>query len=351
VLHLLASPWWSGPAENVALLALAQAEAGCEVSVAVDRRRTHAPAEEPAVPRLEALGLLEGAAGLALSVKSPPWEVLQDAWRLRGARGVDVVHAHFSHDHLLARLGRPRDARGRPAVLVRSLHAPRSLRRLLPHADAYTVPSEELRARLPGRRVAVLPPLVDPRFTPAPDRAGLRRALGLPPGASPLVGMVSTFQPSRRHALGVAAFAQLRAARPAAHLVLVGDGALLPQVRAQVEALGLGAAVTFAGYQGAGAFVPWLQALDEVWVLGLGNDWSGRAAAQARACGVRVVAVREGALPQLADALVEARVEAPTPEAVLAASLSGGRGAAAHPGNAEVARGVLALYREAGARG
>ena len=61
----------------------------------------------------------------------------------------------------------------------------------------------------------------------------------------------------------------------------------------------------FAGYQEGPAFVRWLQALDEVWILGLGNDWSGRAAAQARACGVRVVAVREGALERLADAVVE----------------------------------------------
>ncbi|MET0401953.1 MAG: glycosyltransferase [Cystobacter sp.] len=334
ILHLLASPYWSGPAENVALLALAQRTAGHEVGVAVDRRRTKATSEELAVPRLEAWGLLDEE-GLELSVKSPPWRVVGDAWRLRG-RSVDVVHAHFTHDHMVARWGRPRGA-----VVIRSVHAPRSLRASLPDADAYTVPASSLITRLVGRRVQVLPPLVDGMFRPAEDREGLRRELGLT--GSPLVGMVSTFQESRRHALGVEAFARLRRSREGARLVLVGDGGLMEPVRERVRVLGLEGAVTFAGYQQGESFARWLKALDEVWVLGLGNDWSARAAAQARACGVRVVAVEEGNLPSLADA----RVEALSPEAVVAASESGERALVAHPGNGRIAADVLGLYERA----
>ncbi|MGZ3459652.1 MAG: glycosyltransferase [Archangium sp.] len=334
ILHLLASPFWSGPAENVALLALAQREAGHEVTVAVDRRRTEIPAEEPSVPRLKALGLLDEG-GLELSVKSPPWAVWRDTRRLK-ARSVDVVHAHFTHDHLVARWGRPRGA-----VLIRSVHAPRSLRSSLPDADAYTVPSSSMITRLVGRRVRVLPPLVDPMFRPTEDREALRRELGLT--GSPLFGMVSTFQPSRRHSLGVEAFAKLRQGHTGARLVLVGDGEQVELVRQQVRGLGLEEAVTFAGYQKGEAFVRWLRALDEVWVLGLGNDWSARVAAQARACGVRVVAVEEGNLPSLADALVEEL----TPEAVVAASESGARALVAHPSNARIAADVLALYEQA----
>ncbi|WP_224370900.1 glycosyltransferase [Hyalangium versicolor] len=334
ILHLLASPFWSGPAENVALLALAQRQAGHEVAVAVDRRRRKVAAEEPAVPRFEALGLLD-AGGLELSVKSLPWAVLQDM-RLLRRRSVDVVHAHFTHDHLIARWARPREA-----VLIRSVHAPRSLRSSLPRADAYTVPAATDVSRLEGRRVQVLPPLVDSRFRPAEDREALRAKLGLT--GAPVIGMVSTFQASRRHALGVTAFAELRRTRPEARLVLVGDGALLEQVRQQVHEHRLEEWVTFAGYQQGDAFVRWLQALDEVWILGLGNDWSGRAAAQARACGVRVVAVEEGALPSLSDV----RVEQPSPEAVVAASLSQGRARVEHPSNQRIAEDVLALYEQA----
>ncbi|WP_164019480.1 glycosyltransferase [Pyxidicoccus trucidator] len=336
ILHLLASPFFSGPAENVALLALAQREAGHEVMVAVDRRRTDVPAEEPAVPRFRELGLLDEG-GLELSVKSPPWGMWSDLRHLK-KREVEVVHSHFSHDHLLARWGRPRGA-----VLVRSLHAPRSLRASLPAADAYTVPASVLLPRLleKGRTAQVLPALVDARFHPAEDRQALRRELGLT--GAPLLGMVSTFQPSRRHTVGVEAFALYRKQRPEARLVLVGDGALLEATRRQVSELGLTGAVTFAGYQQGDAFVRWLQALDEVWLLGLGNDWSARAAAQARACEVRVVAVDEGALPDLADA----RVATPTPEAVVSSALSGQRAPVAHPTNARIADEVLALYARA----
>lgn len=336
ILHLLASPFWSGPAENVALLARAQRDLGHEVTVAVDRKRVDIPAEEPAVPRFQSLGLLDDG-GLELSVKSPPWVMWSDLRKLR-ARKVDVVHAHFSHDHLLARWGRPKGA-----VLVRSIHAPRSLRSSLPKADAYTVPASGLLAKLTGKGLGaqVLPALVDPVFHPEENRYALRRELGLT--GSPLIGMISTFQPSRRHAMGVDAFVLVREQLPEARFVLVGDGALLEATKQQVEARGLSGAVTFAGYQQGADFARWLRALDEVWVLGLGNDWSARAAAQARACGVRVVAVDEGALPDFADALVLS----PSVDAVTAASLSNQSLVHAHPTNEEIARRVLRLYEQA----
>lgn len=310
ILHLLASPFYTGPAEAVTQLALAQRALGHEVSIAVDRLRTETTSEELIVPRLEALGLLSGAP-LQLSVKSSPWQMLRDVRTLR-AQSVDVVHAHFSHDHTLARLGRPKGAR-----LIRSLHAPRSVRWALPAADGYTVPMDSLGRKLLGKRVLVLPALVGAEFTPAVDRRALREQLGLPVDGR-LVGMVSTFQASRRHTLGLEAFARLHAHEASVRFVLIGDGDLGPALQAQ--AAPLGPAVRFTGYQSGAAFTRHLQALDEVWILGLGNDWSARAAAQARACGVRVIAVDEGDLGRYADVLTE-----PTAEALVAASESSAR--------------------------
>lgn len=301
IVHLLASPWFTGPAELVAQLASAQRALGHEVSVCVDAKRSAVASEELARPRFEALGLL-GDVGLELSVKSSPVAVLRDAMRLRGA-SCDVVHAHFSHDHVVARFGRPAGA-----ALVRSIHAPRSLTALTPAADGWTVPVVGLARRLVGQRVVVLPPLVGDDFRPPEDRPAVRRALGLE--EAPTVGMVSTFQPSRRHALGLEAFASLRRRRPDARLLLVGDGVLEPRLRQQVAELQLGESVRFAGYQPAAGFARWLQAMDEVWVLGLGNDFAGRAAAQARACGARVVTVDEGALSRFADVVVAAEASA-----------------------------------------
>ena len=339
VLHLLSSPVFSGAAEAVGLLAEAQRRAGAEVTVAVDRTRAGTGSEEPAAPPFEALGLLD-ARGLLLSTRSGPLRMLADARRLSRAE-LEVVHCHASHDHWLAWLGRPAGAR-----LVRSVHAVRSLRWSLPPADATTVPVPELAAQLPPGPSMVLPALVDTSlFRPGTQRAALRRALELPAG--PVVGMASTFQASRRHELALAGFAELLVRVPEATLVLLGDGVLEPDIRARVRRLGLEARVRFAGYQRGAELVRWLQALDELWVLGLGNDWAGRTALQGRACGARVVASRLGALPRWADVVLEEL----TPGALARAALGAERRSATVPDVAAVAAQVLALYRSAGARG
>lgn len=293
ILHLLASPFFTGPADTVLQLALAQRALGHDVSVAVDRKRTQTTSEELLVPRLEAHGLLSKLP-LELSVKSTPMAMARDVLALRRA-DADVVHAHFSHDHTLLRLGRPRGS-----VTVRSIHAPRSLRRFVPAADGFTVPYEALTRGLLGQRVLILPALIPDSLSPG-ERAGVRGARR--------IGMVSTFQPSRRHQLALNAFKKL----PDAELILIGDGPLEAELKAHADAR-----VHFTGYLSGDAFFERLKTLDEVWILGLGNDWSARAAAQARACGVRVVAVDEGALSLYADELIE-----PTEEALL--SLTGAR--------------------------
>lgn len=338
VLHLLASPVFSGPAEAVALLAAAQQRLGARVSVAVDSTRPGTGTEESAAPRFEALGLLDKR-GLALSAHRGVRTLWADRERLRRLE-VDVVHCHTSHDHWLAWLGRPAGAR-----LVRSLHAPRSIRWNLPPADAVTIPVAHLSLQLWPGPVAVLPALVDTAlFQPGAERLALRKALGL--GAGPVVGMASTFQASRRHAVAIAAFAKLRERVPETTLVLLGDGVLEPALRAQVRASGLEGSVKFVGYQRGVDFVRWLQALDELWVLGLGNDWAGRTALQARACNVRVVAAPVGALPVWADAVLEHV----TAEALAEAALGVGRRRVPLPDVDAMAGEVLRLYQRAGAR-
>jgi L-malate glycosyltransferase len=336
ILHLLSSPVFSGPAEAVALLAAAQRRAGATVAVAVDSTRAGTGTEEPAAPRFLALGLLDGR-GLALSTRGGPLQLLADARRLR-REPLDVVHCHASHDHWVAWLGRPAGAR-----LVRSLHAPRSIRFSLPPADALTVPAAEFLSRLRRGPVRVLSALVDRHlFRPSPDRRTLRQSLGLPVG--PVVGMASTFQPSRGHAVALAAFATLRRRVPEATLVLLGDGALEHELRGQAGSLGLGDAVRFVGYRRGADFSRWLQSLDELWVLGLGNDWAGRTALQARACNVRVVAAALGGLPMWADTVLDEV----TPAALAAVALGVERRDVSLPEPDAVAAEVLDLYREAG---
>lgn len=330
ILHTLASPAWSGPAEGVALLADAQRRLGHEVKVAIDRKRTSVSSEEESLPYLETMGLLDER-DLELSVKSSPQAVWRDVRTLRHLE-LDVVHCHFSHDHTVAFFGRPAAAK-----VIRSIHAPRSLKWTTPRAGGWTVPTQALADKLAPAPCLVMPALVAEAFTPPADRAALRKELGV--DGAPLIGMVSTFQPSRRHDLGIEAFARLKRDRPGARLVLIGDGALEAVLRMTVLSRGIVDAVTFPGYQPGADFVRWQQAFDEVWVLGLGNDFSGRAAAQSRRCGARVIAVDEGALSGLADVVVPADAEA-----IAQASLAGTRRDVALPTVDQIATSVLGLY-------
>ncbi|MBL9038779.1 MAG: glycosyltransferase [Archangium sp.] len=322
IVHLLASPYFSGPAEVVVQLALAQRGLGHDVEVVCDTLRVSSSAEELLVPKLEA-SRLTSRAPLTLSVKSSLAQLWRDVRALRGLTA-DVVHSHFSHDHLLARL-----AGRRP--LVRSIHAPRSLRWGMPRADGWTVPYAGLAPRLTGRDVVVLPPLIASHFRPREGARGQR------------IAMVSTFQPSRRHALGLQAFARVRAMHPGATLELMGDGALAAEL--QTLARPLGSAVTFHGYLAGEAYAAALRDIDEVWVLGLGNDFGGRAALEARASGVRVVAVDEGALASWADAVVP-----PEPEAIAAVALTGERRDVQLPSSEATVAQVLELYERARVR-
>lgn len=331
ILHTLASPVWSGPAEAVALLADAQRRLGHDVKVAIDRKRTRVTSEEPALPYFQELGLLEEDSGLELSVKSAPGRIFSDARALK-RRAADIIHCHFTHDHVVAAFGRPRGSK-----IIRSIHAPRSLRWTTPRADGWTVPTDGLAAQLAAKPCLVMPALVADSFRPPADRAALRTELGLE--GAPLIGMVSTFQRSRRHEVGIEAFARLHRQNAAARLVLIGDGELGAVLRVGVLSRRIENAVTFTGYKPGPEFVRWLQAFDEVWVLGLGNDFSGRAAAQARSCGVRVISVDEGALPRVADALVP-----PDPDAVVSASLSAARRHLPVSTPDQIAASVIALY-------
>lgn len=332
IVHLLATPFFSGPSELVVQLALGQRDEGHQVWVVCDRLRQKTSAEELLLPHLERERLL-APVSVELSVKSAPLGLMRDVRQLRRTQ-VEVVHCHLSHDHWLGWLGRPPGA-----LLVRSFHTPRSLRGLRPPAEAATAYSSGALTTLDMSLSVVLRPAVDPAFAPPHERKRLQAELGF---EGPVLGMVSTFQPSRRHSLGLEAFARLARKSLTAQFVLLGDGQLEPALRRQVEALGLANRVRFAGYQGGDAFRRWLQSLDEVWVLGLGNDFSARAAAQARACGARVLAVDEGALGEYADVTVAARIED-----IVENALAPGRRSLEVARRAQVAREVLALYERA----
>lgn len=294
VLLLLSSQYLTGPAELCLSDAAALREAGHKVWFGCDTRRegnyAHLIEEAGFVLRRE----------LVLCQVPKPGEVMRDLVTLRRLlRQVDLVHARFSHDHLLSELARP----GTP--LVRTVENAKAMRPrmgkdwMLRRADGVIVSCQAYANDLAQRgldpgRVSVVPGRVDTaRFQPGPS--ALRRSLGW--DDKPTLVIVSRIKPDRRHSWLLEAFAG--AALPQARLLIVGRGEGLDAVRSRAFELGLDGRVHFAGYAKGPALVDAYRAGDAVAWLAEGNDGTCRAVLEAMACGRPVIGAAEGAIGEM----------------------------------------------------
>jgi sugar transferase (PEP-CTERM/EpsH1 system associated) len=134
------------------------------------------------------------------------------------------------------------------------------------------------------------------RFTEAVcDRAALRQSLSIPPDA-PVIGTVGRLSEIKRQDVLICAFARARDTFPDAHLVIVGDGPLLGDLRSMADGIGIGEAVHFVGYQPHSA--PYLRAMD-VFTLTSRSEGMPQAVLEACVMGLPVVASRVGGLPEV----------------------------------------------------
>ncbi len=300
VLLTLASSSLTGPAERMLGDAEVLLAAGHEVVVAFDTRTEGNLAE---VCRRRGLAT---APELRLSRHSGPVEALGDVLRLRRRlrAGVDLVHAHFSHDHHVALLA----ARGLPARVVRSLEAPTPRGGWAFGGSALCISAWVPRAVLAQRAgarargdVAVIEGAVDPaRFSPGSGDK-LRLALGCEP-STPVVGIVSRLKPERRHGDLVKAFGALAGSHPNARLAIVGRGEGRAELERAVGAAGLEGRVIFAGYWSGPDLVEAYRGLDVAVWLANGNDGGARGVLEAMAVGLPVVAYDVAPMrAQLAD--------------------------------------------------
>jgi len=97
------------------------------------------------------------------------------------------------------------------------------------------------------------------RFTPHHDVAAAKRRLGLDP-ALPVVGTVGRLSPEKGHSYLLDAAARVLREWGPVNFLLVGGGPLEGDLRRQVERLGIGDRVRFAGFQGD--TVPYISAMD-----------------------------------------------------------------------------------------
>jgi glycosyltransferase involved in cell wall biosynthesis len=299
ILHLAANRWWTGSADPVIRLVTGLAARGHRVMLGVVRGdRFEAKAREAGI---------EPLAGLDLRARGWPAPIVRDFRRVRALVAhdrVDVVHAHHSHDHWLARLATLRQERRVPVVRTfhnaRAVGDDRAARWLYARTAAVFAVSRGIEARcrevgIPAERVVAMPGIADTaRFAPDGEGRSIRDEFGL--GDAPVVVTVSRLAANRGHEALLAGFKALLGRRPDARLLLVGKGETRRHLERVVEDLGLTKAAVFTGYRDVD--LPAVLAAADCFVLmGAGSDESCRAALEAMAAARPVVARRVGALP------------------------------------------------------
>ena len=212
----------------------------------------------------------------------------------------DVLHAHLTWDHWLARFA----ARGRPVKIARTFHARRVLRSdpftksLVAHSDAVFVINATFRnaALIRDRRPIFTPPPVDRRqFTP--DGPDARARYDIAPSA-PLLAAIGKLSKGRGFEQVLETFAFVRRELANARLMIIGHGEHRPRLEHRARDLGVAEAVVWAGYH-EDDLADHYRAADVLLFTARGSDEGHRAVLEAMACGIVPVAFPIDGLPAL----------------------------------------------------
>ena len=152
---------------------------------------------------------------------------------------------------------------------------------------------------LPAKQSTVIHSGIDlDRFATATRTADFARQYGLEPGRHLIFGIVARLSEEKGHNYLVEAFSKVVQRQPEARLLIIGDGPLLDQTKAQVERLGLQDTVIFAGMQ---RDIPSHLALLDVFVLSSTRESFPLSAREAMAAGRCVIAPRIGGCGEVVD--------------------------------------------------
>jgi glycosyltransferase involved in cell wall biosynthesis len=144
--------------------------------------------------------------------------------------------------------------------------------------------------RIPARNIDVVPPGIDPRFTPAGDKS-----------PHPLVVAVGRLVPVKRHERLIRAVATARKTRGDIELTIIGEGYERPALEAVVREVDGTDWVTFAGHVSDNDLVAFYR---RAWVVASTSAREGwnMSLTEAAACGTPAVATN---IPGHRDAVVE----------------------------------------------
>ncbi len=251
---------------------------------------------------------------------------------MRAARRADVIYAHYLFPTAAAAAVAARAA-GIPFVVtahgqdVRNLERPALRRATAPALRAASAVIAVSRYLADGLRASgiALPPVhvvnmgVDlERFAPG-DRTAARERLGVPAGV-PMILAVGGLT-DRKNPLGLLqAFARVRASRPDARLVFVGDGALARAVDLGAERLGVADAVTRTGALPHDRVADWVAACDLLALVSRVEPL-GVVALEALAGGRPVVATAVGGTREVVPVPRAGRIVDPRDPAAMARAL------------------------------
>jgi glycosyltransferase involved in cell wall biosynthesis len=160
---------------------------------------------------------------------------------------IDLLHAHMYRAEVVG--ARAAVAAG-TAVVMATVHSSRvrsaedvaALAALTPVMDRLIVPSASILAKVRaegrgGASFSVIPNGVDlARFDLPLTACALRREFGIPGGA-PLLGVVARLEPEKGHRYLLEAMPAILRGAPETWLVIVGEGSLEGELRAQAAAL------------------------------------------------------------------------------------------------------------------
>jgi glycosyltransferase involved in cell wall biosynthesis len=234
--------------------------------------------------------------------------------------GIDVVHAHLTYDHWLARLV----ARRSGARLARTFHARRVLRnepltRSLIGATRHLFVINDTfagAAVLRGRRAVFTPPPLDHRqFHPA--GADVRARYGLEP-RTPVLTAIGKLSKDRGFEQVLETFALVRQQIAAARLIIIGHGEHRPVLEQLSASLGVAEAVIWAGYH-EDDLAEHYRAADLLLFTERGSDEGHRAVLEALGCGVPPVVAPIDGIQALLRGLEERLIAADRSSAAIAA--------------------------------
>jgi glycosyltransferase involved in cell wall biosynthesis len=257
------------------------------------------------VPRLEALGARHVHLELNIKSEAHPriWTQVPRMAGLIRTAGVDIVHAQTRVTQMSAAL--TAIVTGVPYVSTcHGFFNPHPGRRLFPlwgrRVIAISSPvREHLRRDLgvSSSKIVLVPNGIDlEQFTPL-DREGIaarRRQWDL--GGGPTLGIVARLSDVKGHEYLVEAMPQILKAVPNAVCLIFGDGPQASKIKAQIESLGLSAAVRmFPVIDRTAEVLP----LMDVFVMPSVQEGLGLAVIEAAAMGVPAVVSRVGGLPDV----------------------------------------------------